>query len=166
MFNVFDQVHCEGDACSVAHFSFTFLYPLPDDRMIDSIHVVENNNKRNYNVRVLCFCVDWVANVQVTMGWFCPNYVMRLSINSQHFMELGTSLPCSQEPIVCTCPKPDGPRPHPPRLSIPLPPNVTFFCESRVLLLWAGLYNCLWTLQPITLIEQVRNAIVLGYCAM
>ena len=35
IFNVFYQVHCEGDVCSIAHFSFTFLYPLPDDRMIE-----------------------------------------------------------------------------------------------------------------------------------
>jgi len=36
VFNVFYQVDCEGEASSIAHFPFTYLYLLPyDGRMKD-----------------------------------------------------------------------------------------------------------------------------------
>ena len=35
-FNVFYQVDCEVEACAIAHFPFTYLYPVPyDGRMKD-----------------------------------------------------------------------------------------------------------------------------------
>jgi len=30
-FKAFYQADCEGEASSIAHFSFMYLYPLPDD---------------------------------------------------------------------------------------------------------------------------------------
>jgi hypothetical protein len=54
---LFYQFEYEEKASSVAHFSFMYLNPLPDDGpMNDQIMSEKNNNKPTYSVLVLRSC--------------------------------------------------------------------------------------------------------------
>jgi hypothetical protein len=39
IFKVFYQVDCEGEASSIAHFSFMYLYPVPDDSRMNDRYI-------------------------------------------------------------------------------------------------------------------------------
>ena len=57
IFNVFYLFDCVGEASSVAHFFFMYLYPILDDGQMKDCHMLQgNSNKVMYNVWVLCLC--------------------------------------------------------------------------------------------------------------
>jgi len=67
IFNVFYQVDYEGEASSITHFPFTYLYLLPyDGRMKDRNcrrKIINNESIVCGCCVCVCVCVDWIANI-------------------------------------------------------------------------------------------------------